>query len=270
MEDVWQLLLGIVMSRSIFPFVHFFFFYRTWLISVELFSKMKAYLCTCDVGFGGLTVSQHPPICRYMKGWLFPVSRALVPPWDLAVVLKGLKSLLFEPLQGAELKFSDVAAKCVRDIHELSVHPLCAQLFADGTRMILNPNSASVPTVIGSRSPIVFTSAPAVKRLFLCCEVHMVGTYVDKTQDLRKSDQQACHEAAPLPLVGGGDHFGLFWFGFAASRALAMIGACKISCLAMQELRHPIVRHQAKYYERELTCSGPFTLFSITLPFISP
>lgn len=40
-----------------------------------------------------------------MKGRLLPVSRYLVPPWDLAVVVEELKGLPFEPLQGADLKF---------------------------------------------------------------------------------------------------------------------------------------------------------------------
>lgn len=88
------------------------------------------------------------------------MSRLLVPPWDLAVVLEGLKSAAFEPLQGADLKLVSLktvlllalaSAKRVSDIHALSVHPFCVQFFSGDVRMI---NPAFVPTVLGSRSPI--------------------------------------------------------------------------------------------------------------------
>ena len=64
----------------------------------KAFSTIKVYLeaiAACHVGFGKQTVSQHPLVCRFMKGVrrLLPVSRPLVPPWDLAVVLEGLKAL---------------------------------------------------------------------------------------------------------------------------------------------------------------------------------
>lgn len=70
-----------------------------------------------------------------------PVSRSLVPPWDMAVVLEGLKGPPVEPLQGANLKFVSLkavlllalaSAKRVSDIHALSVHPSCAQFFLRG------------------------------------------------------------------------------------------------------------------------------------------
>ncbi|KAK5900671.1 hypothetical protein CgunFtcFv8_025613 [Champsocephalus gunnari] len=60
------------------------------------FSTIKVYLAAiaaCHVGFEGKTASQHPLVCGFMKGArrLLPVSRSLVPLWDLAVVLNGLK-----------------------------------------------------------------------------------------------------------------------------------------------------------------------------------
>lgn len=61
-------------------------------------------------------------------------SRSLVPPWDLAMVLEGLKDPPFEQLQGVDVTFVSRKAvlrlalaseNCVSDIHALSAHP-CA------------------------------------------------------------------------------------------------------------------------------------------------
>ena len=104
----------------------------------KAFSTIKMYLAAiaaCHVGFGGRAASPHPLVCRFMKGArrLLPVSRPLVPPWDLAVVLEGLKGPPFEPLEEADLKHLSfktalllalASAKRVSDIHVLSMHPL--------------------------------------------------------------------------------------------------------------------------------------------------
>ena len=113
-----------------------------------------------------------------MKGArrLLPMSRPLVPPWDLAVVLKGLKGPPFELLEGADLKHVSLktvlllalaSAKRVSDIHAYSVHPSCSQLFPGDVRMILKPNPAFVPKVVGSCSPIdlvAFAASPGEQR----------------------------------------------------------------------------------------------------------
>lgn len=68
------------------------------------FSTIKVYqqlLATpCNKGFGDKKVSQHPLVSVYegCSQALLPVSRPLMPPWDLAVDLEGLKGLPFEPL----------------------------------------------------------------------------------------------------------------------------------------------------------------------------
>lgn len=94
-----------------------------------------------------------------------PASSGLQAPGSpvLAVVLEGLKTLPFEHLQGADLKFvvsletvlllTLASAKGVSNIHVLSVHSLCAQFFAGDVRMVLKPNPAFVPKVIGSVLP---------------------------------------------------------------------------------------------------------------------
>ncbi len=86
-----------------------------------------------------------------------------MPPWDLAVVLEGLKGPPFEPLLGASLKHLSLktvlllalaSAKRVSDIHALSVSPACTQFAPGNTRMVLKPNPVFVPKVVGSCSPI--------------------------------------------------------------------------------------------------------------------
>lgn len=82
--------------------------------------------------FDRLTASQRLLICCVMKAVrrLLAVSVSLVPPWDQAMVLEGLKGPSFEPLQGADVKFVSLnavflpaSAKSVNDIHALLVHP---------------------------------------------------------------------------------------------------------------------------------------------------
>ena len=55
------------------------------------------------------------------------------------------------------------SAKQDSDIHALSVHLSCAQLFLGDVKMILKPNPAFVPKVVGSCSPIdlvAFAASP--------------------------------------------------------------------------------------------------------------
>lgn len=81
----------------------------------------------CHVKFGGHTASQHLLIYS-MKGEhrFFLVSLSLVCPWDLAVVLEGLKGPTFQPLQGVDMKLVSlktvlflalVSAGWISDIH---------------------------------------------------------------------------------------------------------------------------------------------------------
>lgn len=69
----------------------------------DLINKQRAFstitdhlaaIAACHVRFDTQMVSQHPLICHFMKGAcrLFPMSRSLVPLWDLAVVLEALKA----------------------------------------------------------------------------------------------------------------------------------------------------------------------------------
>lgn len=104
-------------------------------------------IAACHAGFGGLTASQHPLVCRFMKDAcrLLPLSRPLLSPWDLPVVLQGLEHRLlsrYRNLKLVSLKtvlLALASAKCINDFHAPSVH--------------LKPNQAFVPKVLGSCSP---------------------------------------------------------------------------------------------------------------------
>ncbi|XP_041852953.1 uncharacterized protein LOC121647506 [Melanotaenia boesemani] len=69
----------------------------------KAFSTIKVYLAAisaCHVGFGDKSAGQHPLVCRFMKGAhrKLPVSRPLVPLWDLLLVLDALSNHPFEPI----------------------------------------------------------------------------------------------------------------------------------------------------------------------------
>ncbi|KAK5930341.1 hypothetical protein CgunFtcFv8_026581 [Champsocephalus gunnari] len=181
------------------------------------FSTIKVYLAAiaaCHVGFEGKTASQHPLVCRFMKGArrLLPVSRSLVPLWDLAVVLNGLKMTPFEPLEGADMKHLSLktvlllalaSAKRVSDIHALSVHPSCTQFAPGQTRVLLKPNPAFTPKVVGSCTPIDIEAFPpqlvssGEQQQDLLCPVCALHTYMDRSKELRLNDQLFVSWAKP-------------------------------------------------------------------------
>ncbi|XP_029975893.1 uncharacterized protein LOC115409064 [Salarias fasciatus] len=184
----------------------------------KAFSTIKVYLAAiaaCHVGFGGKTVSQHPLVCRFMKGArrLLPVCRPLAPPWDLAVVLNGLSRAPFEPLEEVSLKHLSLktalllalaSAKRVSDIHALSVHSSCTQFAPGNARVSLKPHLAFVPKVVGSCSPIVLTafspppfSSPEEQRLHMLCPVRALRIYMDRTMGFREGDQLFVSWARP-------------------------------------------------------------------------
>lgn len=73
------------------------------------FSTVKVCLSAisaCHVGLDSGTISQHPLICQFMRGArrLRPVTKSLMPSWDLTVVLDALSQPPFEPLDGIDLQ----------------------------------------------------------------------------------------------------------------------------------------------------------------------
>ena len=65
-------------------------------------NTVKVYLAAisaCHLGFGDMTVGEHRLVRRFMKGGqrLHPISKSVVPSWDLATVLDSLSGRPFEP-----------------------------------------------------------------------------------------------------------------------------------------------------------------------------
>lgn len=75
----------------------------------KAFSTVKVLGLGCHVGFGDKPAGQHPLVCRFMKGaWCrLPVSRPLVPLWEMSVVLDSLSLHPFELMEVAEMKTAE-------------------------------------------------------------------------------------------------------------------------------------------------------------------
>lgn len=181
-------------------------FLQDLIYKQRTFSTIKVYLAAiaaCYLGFNGWAVSQHPLICRFMKGVCRrpPVSRSLLPPWDLVVVLEGLKDPPYEQLPGTYLKFVSLeavlllalaSAKHVSDIHALSVHPSCAKFFSRAASMILKPNPTFLPEEVCLCSPIdraAFSALSEDQQSHALCPVRAVCAYEDRMASVNRSDQ---------------------------------------------------------------------------------
>ena len=109
----WRVFEGWCDLKHIIPFqcsvVDLLCFLQDLVDKGKAFSTVKVYLAaisSCHVGFGDKPAGQHPLVCRFMKGARrkLPVSRPLVPLWELSLVLDALSLHPFEPLEVAEMK----------------------------------------------------------------------------------------------------------------------------------------------------------------------
>ncbi|XP_016375724.1 uncharacterized protein LOC107714402 [Sinocyclocheilus rhinocerous] len=167
-------------------------------------------ISACHVGFEGVSVGQHPFICRFTKvvKHLRPVSKHLVPSWDLSIVLNALTRAPFEPLESVDIKLLSlkrvillalVSAKRVCELHALSVHRACLDFSPDDSKVTLLPNPAFVPNVSDSAYncsalellpfyPPPFSSEEE-RKLHTLCPVRALCYYVNRTRSFRKNDQ---------------------------------------------------------------------------------
>ena len=176
-----------------------------------------AAISACHIGLGDKPAGQHPLVCRFMNGVRrkLPVSRPMVPLWDLAVVLDVLSQHPFEPLEVVGLKFLSLktalllaltTAKRVGDLQALSTRPACLQFAPGLSKVCLRPNPAFIPKVVESayRCPTVELKAfhpppfgSAESRLNTLCPVRALHVYVNRTASFRGTDQLFVSWATP-------------------------------------------------------------------------
>ncbi len=98
-----------------------------------------AAISACRVLIDGVSVGKHPLVARFIRGAkrLRPPTRATVPSWDLAIVLKGLIMTPFEPLESAPIRFLTLkmfflmaitSLKRIGDLQALSISPFLPRL----------------------------------------------------------------------------------------------------------------------------------------------
>ncbi|XP_033932401.2 uncharacterized protein [Pseudochaenichthys georgianus] len=199
------------------PLPHVLSFLQLLLDRNLAFSTIKVYaaaISSCHVGFGAGTVFSHPLTKRFLQGVrrLRPVSRALAPQWDLALVLRALSKAPFEPLEQVPLNMLSAkvvlllaltSAKRVSDLSALSVAPSCLRIQGDGSLAALRPNPAFMPKVITSsfRSTVItldgFFPPPHKSEeeatSHLLCPVRALACYVARTAAVRRSQRLFVH-----------------------------------------------------------------------------
>lgn len=93
-----------------------------------------------------------------MRGtrWLLLVTKSLIPPSELSIVLDVLSQPPFEPLESTDLQrlslktallLALTTAKRVSELHALSVHSSCMQFAVGESKVTLRTNPAFVPKV---------------------------------------------------------------------------------------------------------------------------
>ncbi len=133
---------------------------------------------------------------------LRPVRPTAVPSWDLSVVLEGLVTAPFEPLESASdriltlkvvLLLALTSLKRVGDLQAFSVSETCMDFAPGLVKITLRPRPGYIPKVLSTsfRSQVVtlhFASSED-ERLHLLCPVRALKLYVDRAKVWRKSPQ---------------------------------------------------------------------------------
>ncbi len=152
---------------------------------------------------------RHQMVSAFMRGVrrLRPARPMAVPSWDLSVVLEGLVTAPFEPLESASewiltlkvLFLVLTSLKRVGDLQALSVSETCMDFTPDLVKVTLRPRPGYVPKVLSSlfRSQVVtlhsFHPPPFAssedERLHMLCPVRALKLYVDHSKVWRKTSQ---------------------------------------------------------------------------------
>ncbi len=155
-------------------------------------------------------MGRHRLVSAFMRGArrLRPVRPTAVPSWDLSVVLEGLVTAPFEPLESASdriltlkvvLLLALTSLKRVGDLQAFSVSETCMDFAPGLVKVTLRPRPGYIPKVLSTsfRSQVVtlhsFHPPPFAssedERLHMLCPVRALKLYVDRSKVWRKSPQ---------------------------------------------------------------------------------
>ncbi len=157
-----------------------------------------------------IPLGRHRLVSAFMRGArrLRPVRPTAVPSWDLSVVLEGLVTAPFEPLESASdriltlkvvLLLALTSLKRVGDLQAFSVSETCMDFAPGLVKVTLRPRPGYIPKVLSTsfRSQVVtlhsFHPPPFAssedERLHMLCPVRALKLYVDRSKVWRKSPQ---------------------------------------------------------------------------------
>ncbi len=157
-----------------------------------------------------IPLGRHRMVSAFMRGArrLRPVRPTAVPSWDLSVVLEGLVTAPFEPLESASdriltlkvvLLLALTSLKRVGDLQAFSVSDTCMDFAPGLVKVTLRPRPGYIPKVLSTsfRSQVVtlhsFHPPPFAssedEKVHLLCPVRALKLYVDRSKVWRKSPQ---------------------------------------------------------------------------------
>ncbi len=145
-----------------------------------------------------MPLGRHRMVSAFMRGVrrLRPVRPTAVPSWDLSVVLEGLVTAPFEPLESASERILTLK---VTLLQALSVSEMCMDFAPGLVKVTLRPRPGYIPKVFSTsfRSQVVtlhsFHPPPFAssedEKLHMLCPVRALKLYVDRSKVWRKSSQ---------------------------------------------------------------------------------
>ncbi len=157
-----------------------------------------------------IPLGRHRLVSAFMRGArrLRPVRPTAVPSWDLSIVLEGLVTAPFEPLESASdriltlkvvLLLALTSLIRVGDLQAFSVSETCMDFAPGLVKVTLRPRPGYIPKVLSTsfRSQVVtlhsFHPPPFAssedERLHMLCPVRTLKLYVDRSKVWRKSPQ---------------------------------------------------------------------------------
>ncbi|KAI2655010.1 ORF V: Enzymatic polyprotein [Labeo rohita] len=172
-------------------------------------STLKVYVAAIAAyhdAVDGASLGKHQLVVRFLRGArrVNPPRPHLVPSWDLAVTLQGLREAPFEPLASVELKYLSLktalltalaSIKRVGDLQAFSVDEACLEFGPGDSHVILRPRPGYVPKVPTTpfRDQVVNLQALPLEEAdpasALLCPVRALRIYVDRTRHFRRTEQ---------------------------------------------------------------------------------